>query len=579
MKLKDEHRSLLAAGLSFAVLIGWYFLFGQSQMTAVAPATTTVAGAPSPETAAAQPQTPGMPAKNQTFAPKPETTTLRETLVKTLEWKSHGGRLSKAYLKKFHETVKKDSPPINLLPYEDEKSLQIVCRSCNAPLPGDDFYQKVTSATGAAPGVSASPDVDSRGEPDSKDDKHIAFEGENEGLKITKSYEWDDTGYLLNLKVTVENKRSEEFQGQLGLSWTARQFPPPPPSTFNFLKGPGNHRGFVYKTGTKVVHKEKADEPIAVTGEIPWAGIADRYFLVSLISKRVSSDEFLSMKQDGDFLNMSLYPATVKIPAGGRHEELYAFYVGPKERASLAAAQVGLEDVIDYGWFAILALPILKLLQFFYVAVKNWGLAIILLTLFIKILTNPLTVKSMKQMREMQKLQPKINALKEKYKNDRQGLNAETMALFRQHKINPAGGCLPMLLQMPVYIVLYKVLYNSIELYHAPFFGIYRDLSAPDPYLIMPILLGIMMVLQQKLTPNPSADPTQKQMMMIMPIMFTGFMLFLPVGLVVYIFVNTFFSVLQQWMYQKGIRWRDVFRGNFKGEPVNNLPTTGAKPK
>jgi YidC/Oxa1 family membrane protein insertase len=541
MKMKDEHRSILAAGLSFAVLIGWYFLFGQHQMQPMPPA-ATVANQPTSETSATAPVfDPAKKDQNQTYAPKPETTKVTETLVKTLEWTSHGGRLSRVQLKGFHQDVKKDSPLINLISSENEKALDVVCRSCNTELPRDDLYQQ-TSA----------------------DQDSIVFEGENEGLKVTKQYQWDDTGYLFQLKVIVENKKKEDFQGQLGLGWIAQQLPPPPPSTFSFLKGPGNHRGFLYKSVKKVVHKEKAGETIELGGEVPWVGIADRYFLISLIANRVSADEFISLKPDGNFLHMSLYPAAVKIPAGGRHEESYSFYLGPKDRNSLAAAHVGLEDAIDYGWFAILALPILKLLQYFYAAVKNWGVTIILLTLFIKILTNPLTVKSMKQMREMQKLQPKINALKEKYKNDRQALNAETMALFRQHKINPAGGCVPMLLQMPIYVVLYKVLYNAIELYHAPFFGIYRDLSAPDPYLILPILLGILMVMQQKLTPSPSADPAQKQMMMIMPIMFTGFMLFLPVGLVIYIFVNTFFSVFQQGMYQKGLRWRDLLRGNFK---------------
>ena len=190
-------------------------------------------------------------------------------------------------------------------------------------------------------------------------------------------------------------------------------------------------------------------------------------------------------------------------------------------------------------------------------------MAILLLTIFVKVLMNPLTIKSMKQMKEMQRLQPRLAELKEKFKNDKQRLNMETMQLFKSHKVNPMGGCLPMLLQMPIYISLYKVLYNSIEIYHAPFFGFYKDLSAPDPWFILPILLGVSMVLQQKMTPSPSADPAQQQMMMLMPVMFTAFMLFLPLGLVLYIFVNTAMSVTQQWMYRKDIRWRDILRGRF----------------
>jgi len=167
----------------------------------------------------------------------------------------------------------------------------------------------------------------------------------------------------------------------------------------------------------------------------------------------------------------------------------------------------------------------------------------------------------MKSMKEMQKLQPKLKELKEKYKNDKERINIETMKLFKAHKVNPMGGCLPMLLQFPIYIALYKVLWNSIELYRAPFFWFYQDLSAPDPYFIMPVLLGVSMWLQQKLTPSATADPAQAKMMQIMPIMFTAFMLFLPSGLVLYIFVNTIMGVMQQWMMNKDLRFRDLVRG------------------
>ena len=166
-------------------------------------------------------------------------------------------------------------------------------------------------------------------------------------------------------------------------------------------------------------------------------------------------------------------------------------------------------------------------------------------------------------MKAMQQLQPRLKKLQEKYKDDKARLNQETMQLFKTHGANPAGGCLPMLLQFPVYIALYRVLWNSIELYHAPFFWFYKDLAAPDPYYITPVLLGLFMVLQQKLMPSASADPAQKKMMMLMPVMFAGFMLFLPMGLVLYILVNTVTSVAQQYLYNNDIRLRDAIRGKF----------------
>lgn len=535
--MKDQHRSLLAAALSFLVLIGWYYFYGskqtkpQSPITeAAAPASPLSQNVPAPSKV----DTPLIPGSVATGA-QPETVTQKETPLMSLQWASHGGRLSQIHLKNYTQTVEKNSPPINLLPLEGERSLAVLCRDCSQTLPPDEFYQTTESG-----------------------DRKMVFAAESSGLRITKTYDWSDDAYLMNLKIKVENLSEASFKGRVGLGWRARQFPQKPKGMLSFLQGPGEHRSFLYHLGKNVEHLASLKEPTELKGEVPWAGIEDRYFLISLISRRVTPDQVLQIQNTGDFLDLALYPAEVSIPSQGSHEETYSFYVGPKERNRLIAANVGLEKAVDYGWFSIIAIPILKLLQVFYSVVKNWGVAVIVLTLFIKLLTNPLTVKSMKQMKEMQKLQPKLAALKEKYKNDRQRLNMETMALFRTHNINPMGGCLPMLLQMPVYIALYKVIYNAIELYHAPFVGFYRDLSAPDPYFILPIALGIAMVAQQKLTPSPSADPMQKQMMMIMPIMFTAFMLFLPMGLVLYIFVNTIFSVIQQWMYTKGIRLRDL---------------------
>ena len=163
-------------------------------------------------------------------------------------------------------------------------------------------------------------------------------------------------------------------------------------------------------------------------------------------------------------------------------------------------------------------------------------------------------------MKAMQQLQPKMKEIKKKYADDKTKQQQEVMQLFKTHKVNPAGGCLPLLLQFPVYIALYKVLWNAIEIYHAPFMWIYADLSAPDPFYISPVLLGVFMFLQQKLTPTASTDPAQQKMMMIMPVMFTVFMLFLPVGLVIYIFVNTVMSVVQQYMMKRDISSRDLIK-------------------
>jgi len=259
---------------------------------------------------------------------------------------------------------------------------------------------------------------------------------------------------------------------------------------------------------------------------------------------------------------------SVVIPIGDTETSSFSVYVGPKDINQLKAVGVNLEKSIDYGWFTVISVPILYLLHFFYKIIHNYGVAIILLTIFVKLLLHPINAKSLKSMKAMQKVQPQLKELQKKYKDDKQRLNQETMALFKAHKVNPMGGCLPMLAQFPIYIALYKVLWNSIELFHAPFFWFYRDLSAPDPYYITPVLLGLFMVAQQKLMPSTSADPTQKKMMMLMPVMFSVFMLFLPVGLVVYILVNTVMSVTQQYLYNKGIRMRDLIRGKWQPSSI-----------
>jgi len=320
----------------------------------------------------------------------------------------------------------------------------------------------------------------------------------------------------------------------------------------------------LYLIGTDVEREKKLDKMGAYTqreGEIAWAGLEDRYFLRTVIARSLSTQNKTAFGKSGEYIFSDFQYPSDTITPGDQKEYSFTVYLGPKNSTFLKpfkGAELG--KAIDYGWFAFVARPILEAMKFFHAFLGNWGLAIIFLTIVIKLLLYPLTRKSMASMKAMQQLQPQLKQIREKYKGDRERLNQETMSLFKANKVNPMGGCLPMILQMPIYIALYKVLYNATELYHAPFFWFYRDLSAPDPYFILPILLGISMVAQQKMTPT-TGDPAQAKMMMIMPIMFTVFMLFLPVGLVLYIFVNTIMTVIQQYMHQHDITFRGLLKG------------------
>lgn len=217
-----------------------------------------------------------------------------------------------------------------------------------------------------------------------------------------------------------------------------------------------------------------------------------------------------------------------------------------KEYDQLGVLGHHLNKSIDFGIWGLIAVPILRGLQFFYSVIPNYGISIILLTIIIRMLTFPLQFKSFKSMKKMQEIQPELTKIKEKFKNDPQRMQQETMGLFKKAGANPLGGCLPMILQMPIFFAFYKVLYSSVELVDAPFFGWIHDLSQKDPYYVLPILMGLAMVLNQKLMPSTVSDPVQKKVMLFMPLIFAVFMKDFPAGLTLYIFVSTLMGMGQQ---------------------------------
>jgi YidC/Oxa1 family membrane protein insertase len=266
-------------------------------------------------------------------------------------------------------------------------------------------------------------------------------------------------------------------------------------------------------------------------------------------------------KKEADGLTKSqltlLKPSSVSSNLGAEVFNL-GIYFGPKDIDRLNTLGHNLSEAINFGWFDIIAKPLLYLLKFLHRFVHNYGVAIIIVTIFIKIVFWPLAQKSAKSMKTMQKLQPKMAKLKEKYKNDKETLNKELIQLYKNYKVNPMGGCLPMLLQIPVFFALYKVLLQSIELRHAPFMLWINDLSAPDrlmipgvniPYLggipVLTLLMGLSMYLQQKLSPS-SLDPMQARMMQFLPVIFTCMFVNFPSGLVLYWLINNLLSIAQQ---------------------------------
>jgi YidC/Oxa1 family membrane protein insertase len=294
------------------------------------------------------------------------------------------------------------------------------------------------------------------------------------------------------------------------------------------------------------VLKETPDGEAERKGDVKWSAIQDKYFLSVLMPQKASA---ALAKKEGD----KLVSAGVRFAPANGSTMTMQLYAGPKEYDTLKQLNVGLEDTIDFGWFVFgswglvkaVAKPIFYILRFLYEFTHNYGITIILLTLSIKLMFVPLQYKSYKSMKQMQVIQPKVLTLQTKFKDDRERLNKELIKLYKDHKVNPVGGCLPMVLQMPVFVALFNILYMTIDLRQAPFMLWIKDLSVQDPYYVLPIIMGATMVIQQKITPT-TMDPTQAKIMLFLPVFMTFLFVNFPAGLVLYWLTNNVLTITQQ---------------------------------
>ena len=297
---------------------------------------------------------------------------------------------------------------------------------------------------------------------------------------------------------------------------------------------------FIYTNDMKTYSVEDDDlEDMKVN----WFGLDFKYHFMATLFEQTQFSR-VELKESGDLLVDSIKDS---------NSLNFDYLMVRKNYDDLTALGRNLKLAIDFGIWEIIAVPILKGLQFFYQVFPNYGIAIILLTIFIRMLTFPLQYKSFKSMKKMQVIQPELKELREKYKDDPQQMQKETMALFKRAKANPVGGCLPLLLQMPIFFAFYKVLYSAVELVDAPFYFWIHDLSEKDPYYILPVLMAGAMFLNTKLTPTTTADPAQQKIMMFMPLIFGFIMKDLPSGLTLYIFISTLVGMLQQLFVYKRV--------------------------
>lgn len=373
-----------------------------------------------------------------------------------------------------------------------------------------------------------------------QDSKVVTFTAQSGTLIINKSYQLFDNSYLIKSTVDVTNIGGNSLNIPVKINIGPNLGPGFENSTYVF-------EGAVISNGGKTYRVKMNDTDSEVLDSAVWAGYTSKYFLFAAASNELfkKAEIFPENKSSVASINTDFI-----VNPGSRHQAAFDFYVGPKYYDQLKDLGLSLQKSMDYGWFYFIAIPMLYILNYLNDVFHNYGIAIIILTIIVKLLTLPLTLKSMISMKEMTKIQPKVLELREKYKNDPAKLNQATMELYKEHKVNPLSGCFPLLLQLPIFFALYKTLLLSFELKGAPFFGWIVDLSAKDPYYITPIIMGITMFLQQKMTPS-TADPMQQKIFLAMPIVFTFLFINFQSGLVLYWLTNNVLSIIQQYIINK----------------------------
>ncbi len=456
-----------------------------------------------------------------------------------------GAILKSFALKRYKETLEKDSPFKELI--VQNKNIENI-----KSFFGEDDIYGIGNAVFTSDSDTDSIHVDST--------KSISFYFKSDnGLIVHKKYIFSADTYLIDVIVTVQNKSDKAINGDFILSLFGNA--PEKKASYGFEGPSGLINGKVEQIKLKSLNKQNT-----FSGNIKWIDIENRYFITSIINSDETNQASMRVFVQDDIVeNQYIFP-NVTINIGEVKEFKNKLYFGPKSISVLEAAGYGLKKAIDFGMFDFIARPCVKFMNLLYTVMPNYGICIIILTVIIKIIFWPLGSKSYKSMNSMKRLQPIMTDIRNKYKDDKQKINQEVMKLYKTYKVNPLSGCLPVVVQIPIFFALYRMLYEAIELRHAPFFGWIKDLSAPDrllnfnfaiPFMeppygipVLTIIMGLTMFVQQKMSPPPG-DPTQAKMMLFMPILFTFIFINFSSGLVLYWLVNNIFSITQQYYINK----------------------------
>lgn len=378
-----------------------------------------------------------------------------------------------------------------------------------------------------------------------RDDLNVVLQWQDQnGLSVDKIYTFHRGSYSIDVTYRIVNQSGASWQGHI-YQQLQREQPIDSGQAFIYT-----YTGGVFYSDEDKYKKLSFDDigkgSFSQTSSSSWIAMIQHYFLGAWIPTAGESVSYYTKSPGNGRYIIGGYGEQKEVASGEISEFSSQYFIGPKLQSKLEAVAPGLELTVDYGILTFIASPLYWLLDKIHGIFGNWGTAIILLTLLIKLIFYKLSETSYRSMAHMRKLQPKLKSLKERYGDDRQGMNQAMMKMYKEEKINPLGGCLPILVQIPVFIALYWMLLESVEMRQAPFILWIQDLSTADPYFVLPLLMGITMLIQQKLNPTP-LDPVQAKVMMALPIVFTVFFAFFPAGLVLYWVVNNTLSIAQQW--------------------------------
>jgi len=553
----EQARLLIAIVLSAAVFLVWQFFFVDrdavhktAKKTEQPPAITEQVQPAKPYAAEQEDTAIKTAGVTETAVAKP----VLQAKIITVDTPLYRAKISEKgagftsfILKDYRETVAKDSPLKEIIPQENAFETVLV---------GYDG-KSVAGLDNAV--FSANLNVDTLSVKEGS--QQITFSWTSEqGVIVEKTYSFTPGSYVIGLDVTVKNGSDLNIQDKLYVA----------------LKGgiPDTHQSYGFEGPSAFIndHLEEVKikdiaEKNTYAGSFKWIAIQDRYFITSIIPNHVEEGGMRLYVKEDKLLEAQYLNPVSDIRPGTQHTYQYSLFFGPKSMKVMRAVGHDISKALNFGFFDIIAKPCVWLMNKLYSVIPNYGIAIIILTLLIKIVLWPLGSKSYKSMSEMKRIQPLMKEIREKYKDDKKKMNEEVMGLYRTYKINPLGGCLPMVVQLPVFFALYRMLYQAIELRHAPFFLWIVDLSAPDrlghfaikhvPFMeppygipVLTIIMGASMLLQQKMSP-PMGDPTQAKMMMFMPVIFTVIFINFSSGLVLYWLTNNILSIAQQHYIQK----------------------------